>query len=95
MNELEFPIHKLARTSFIILSVLLCILCLTIPVAVFILIRLGSMRVKVTDRGLEARAIVTDTVDFAEVDRFGILTVPVVARGLGGLVARKIGRAHV
>lgn len=87
-GELEFPLHKSGKTANIILAVLLCILCLTVPVAIYLLTRLGKMKVIVRADGLEAIGpFMTDEVKFDDVDRFGILRVPLAARGLGGVVA--------
>ncbi len=88
MNELEFPVHKPGRTSLTVVAVLLMLLCITFPAAIYLLFRLSKMRVKVTPTGLEARGIVTDEVNFDDVERFGVLHVPVVAGGLGGYLAR-------
>lgn len=88
MNELEFPVHKPGKTSLTVVAVLLMVLCVTFPAAIYVLIRLSKMRVKLTASGLEARGLVTDEVAFDQVDRFGILRVPVVARGIGGYLAK-------
>lgn len=88
MNELEFPVHKPGKTSLTVVAVLLMVLCVTFPAAIYVLIRLSKMRVKLTASGLEARGLVTDEVSFDQVDRFGILRVPVVARGIGGYLAK-------
>jgi hypothetical protein len=87
MASLEFPFHKGARTSFIITGVLLCVLCVTAPVAVWMFWRVGRGRVQLTDEGLEAAGLVTDRITFADVERFGVLRIPVAARGLGGAIA--------
>lgn len=88
MNELEFPIHKPARTSLTVVAVLLMLLCVTFPAAIYLLVRLSQMKVKLTASGLEALGFLTDKVDFDQVERFGVLHVPVVAGGLGGYLAR-------
>lgn len=85
----EYPLHKNGRTSFIVVSVLLCILCITIPLAVWVLTRLGKMKVALRGDGLEAiGAFLTDDVLWDDVERFGVLRIPVVAGGLGGYFAR-------
>lgn len=85
----DYPIHKNGKTSFIIVSVLLCILCVTIPVAIWVLSRLGKMKVSLRGDGLEAvGAFMTDTLNWDDVERFGVLRIPVVAHGLGGYFAR-------
>ena len=43
-GELEFPLHKPGKTANIILAVLLCILCVTVPAAVWLLTRLGKAK---------------------------------------------------
>lgn len=88
MNELEFPLHKPARTSLTVVAVLLMLLCVTFPAAIYLLVRLSQMKVKLTATGLEALGFLTDTVQFDQVERFGVLHVPVVAGGLGGYLAR-------
>ena len=88
MNELEFPIHKPARTSLTVVAVLLMLLCVTFPAAIYLLVRLSQMKVKLTASGLEALGFLTDKVEFDQVERFGVLHVPVVAGGLGGYLAR-------
>ena len=88
MNELEFPLHKPARTSLTVVAVLLMVLCVTFPAAIYLLVRLSQMKVKLTATGLEALGFLTDTVQFDQVERFGVLHVPVVAGGLGGYLAR-------
>ena len=88
MNELEFPIHKPARTSLTVVAVLLMLLCFTFPAAIYLLVRLSQMKVKLTATGLEALGFLTDKVEFDQVERFGVLHVPVVAGGLGGYLAR-------
>lgn len=85
----EYPIHKNAKTSFIIVGVLLCLLFVTIPLAVWVFIRLGKMKVTLRGDGLEAiGAFLTDTLSWDDVERFGVLRIPVVAGGLGGYFAR-------
>lgn len=87
-GELEFPLHKPGRTANIILAVLLCILCVTVPAAVWLLTRLGKAKAIVRADGLEAIGpFMTDVVKFDDVARFGILRVPVAGGGLGGMVA--------
>lgn len=88
MNELEFPLHKPARTSLTVVAVLLMLLCVTFPAAIYLLVHLSQMKVKLTATGLEALGFLTDTVQFDQVERFGVLHVPVVAGGLGGYLAR-------
>jgi hypothetical protein len=88
MEPLDFAMHKGARTSLIIVGVLLCLLCVTAPFGIYIFIRIGSCRVRLANRTLEARGLVTDTVNLDDVERAGVLRIPMVARGVGGALAR-------
>lgn len=88
MDAVEFPMHKGARTSLYVVAALLVLLCFTIPFAIYIVVRVRSARVRVTSSGLEARGLMTTTVPFDEVERAGVLRVPLVARGLGAVLAR-------
>lgn len=87
MNELEFPMHKGARTALNITGVLLIILCVTIPFAVWVFYRVSKAKVTVGTEELVASGLVTDRVRFADVERFGVLRIPMVARGIGGVLA--------
>lgn len=79
--------HKGARTALIIVGVLLCVLCVTIPFAAWVFYRVGRARVVVRPDGLEAVALLTDAVAFDDVERFGVLRIPLAARGLGAVIA--------
>lgn len=88
MDAVEFPMHKGARTSLYVVAALLVLLCVTIPFALYIVVRVRSAKVRVTSAGLEARGLLTTSVPFDEVERAGVLRVPLVARGLGAVLAR-------
>lgn len=79
--------HKGARTALIITGVLLCILCVTIPFAVWIFYRVSRAKVTVRPDGLDAEGLMTDSVQFDDVERFGVLRIPLAARGLGAVLA--------
>lgn len=83
----EFRMHKGARTALIITGVLLCILCVTIPFAVWIFYRVSRAKVTVRPDGLDAEGLMTDSVQFDDVERFGVLRIPLAARGLGAVLA--------
>lgn len=83
----EFVMHKGARTALTIMAVLMLLLCVTIPLSVWIFIRLGRAKVTVKPDGLEASAILSDAVQFDDVERFGVLRIPLAARGLGAVIA--------
>lgn len=89
MTDLTFPVHKPGKTSLTIMAVLMMVLCFTFPLAIWVLIRLQKMAVKLSATGLEAYGwLMTDVVNFDDVERFGVLHAPVVAGGLGGYLAR-------
>ena len=83
----EFRMHKGARTALIITGVLLCVLCVTIPFAVWIFYRVSRAKVTVRPDGLDAQGLMTDSVQFDDVERFGVLRIPLAARGLGAVLA--------
>ncbi len=88
MDATEYPMHKSARTSLYVVAALLVLLCFTVPFAVYIVLRVRTARVRVTSSGLEARGLLTTAVEFDQVERAGVLRIPLVARGLGGVLAR-------
>lgn len=88
MEATDYPMHKGARTSLYVVAGLLVLLCVTIPFAVYVFIRVRSAKVRVTSSGLTARGLMTTEVPFDQVERAGVLRVPLVARGLGAVLAR-------
>jgi hypothetical protein len=83
----EFRMHKGARTALNISGALLLLLCVTIPVAAWIFYRVSKAKVTVRPDGLVAEGLMTDSVQFDDVDRFGVLRIPLAARGLGAVLA--------
>lgn len=79
--------HKGARTALNVTGGLLVLLCVTIPFAAWIFWRVSRAKVTIGPASVVAEGLVTDTVNFDEVERFGVLRVPVVARGLGAVLA--------
>lgn len=89
-NQAAYPFHSGARTAYIITAVLCLFLFVTIPLSIWIFIRLGACKVTVTSTGVNAKGIFSNIdIPFAEVQRLGYLQVPVIARGIGGVIARK------
>jgi hypothetical protein len=84
----QYPFHKGARTALYVAGALLILLLCTFPIGAFIIWRVGKARVTVSGTGLRAEGILTDELQFADVERIGILKVPLVARGIGGSLAR-------
>jgi hypothetical protein len=74
--------------AFIIMGVLLCVLCVPFPLALWIFWRIGRAKVEVRPDGLTAEGpVLTDVVRFEDVQRLGLLRVPLVAKGLGATIA--------
>ncbi|GEM_PF-2369813 len=93
VDAAEFPLHKGAKGSFIFVGVLLCLLVLTVPLAIWVFFRVGRGKVVVSRSGVEAAGIMlTDRFEFSDVARLGILTVPLAGAGIGRVVANiKLG----
>ena len=89
MGTTDHRLHPGARSALTVAAVLCMILIVGIPFGVWILIRVSGGKVSFDDRGLTARALGSLRVDFADVTRIGLLRVPIVARGIGGALARK------
>ncbi len=84
---MDFKMHKGARTALNISGGLLLLLCVTIPVAAWIFWRVSRAKVSLTSSSVIAEGLLTDTVNFDDVERFGVLRVPLMARGLGAVLA--------
>jgi hypothetical protein len=85
----EYPFHSGAKTALNVAAVLCMILIIAIPVGIWMLVRVAGAKVTLHAKGLTARGLGTLNVDFADVQRFGLLRVPIIARGIGGALARK------
>jgi hypothetical protein len=83
----DYPFHKGARTALIVVGVLLMIMCFTIPVGIWVIYRVLKGGVSLTNSGVTVKGITTDSFEWADVDRLGLLKIPVVARGIGGALA--------
>jgi len=94
MNEVaEFPFHKGAKGALYVVAVLLIVLVVTIPVAIYCFFRIGKAKVTISRTGVRAEGLIlTDSFEFADVARLGLLKVQLAARGLGGALANaKLG----
>lgn len=88
-NATIYNLHKGAKSALTVVGILLCILIITIPVGIYIIVRVSGGRVEVTQEGLVAKAIGTKKFRFSEVNRLGVCHAPVQAGGIGGALARK------
>jgi hypothetical protein len=84
-----YNFHSGAKTAVTVVGVLLCVLIITIPIGIYIIIRASGGRVEVTQEGLTAKSIGTKKFRFSEVSRLGVCHAPVQAGGIGGALARK------
>ena len=84
-----FRFHAGARGALTIVAVLLCLLVIPIPFAIWIIVRASAGRIEITDTELIARALFTKRWSLGRLRRLGVLTVPVYARGIGGALARR------
>lgn len=83
----DYPFHKGARTALTVAGVLMCLLCLTIPVGIYFIWRVRKGGVSLTNSGVNVKGLTDDSFEFADVQRLGLLKVPMVGRGLGGILA--------
>lgn len=81
--------HGGAKTAYYVAGGLLCLLIITLPVGLWIIIRAAKARVELRQDGLVQYGLTTVRMPFAEMARIGVLEIPIVARGIGGALARK------
>lgn len=90
----DFPLHKGARVSLYVVGALLCLLIVTIPVAIWIFYRASVGRVSLSDAGLEAtNAFSTTRYAWSDVARLGLLKVAMAKGGgaAGALAQQRVG----
>ncbi len=94
-----YRLHDGARTALLALGVLLCLLVVSAPYGLWVLSRLRRGRVEITEDEVVANQVMhlEMRVRLSDIRRVGVMIVPVVARGIGGYLARKKcgGRASV
>jgi hypothetical protein len=92
MENREFPLHKGARSALRIAGILCILIVMAAPFGIWIIWRVANGKISLTKTGLVASALGSTAFEFAEVQRIGICMVPIVARGIGGALARqKVG----
>ena len=91
--DTEYRMHKGARTSLIIAGVLCILLVFSAPIGIWIIIRASGGKVVVTPTELLFKAILSMRINLQDVQRIGILKVPMANnKGLGGALAKaKVG----
>lgn len=88
METLEFPFHKGARTALYVAAALCIVLVCAAPIGAYFIFRVSRGKVSVDGAKLRAEGLLTDEIQFSEVERLGLLKIPLVARGIGGALAR-------
>lgn len=84
----SYPFHKGAKTALYIAAFLCILLIVSIPLAAWLFYRVSVARVYITRTGVKAEGLImSDVFDFANVDRIGLLQIPLAARGLGAVIA--------
>lgn len=88
METLEYPFHKGARTSLYVAAALCILLVCAAPIGAYFIYRIGKGKVSINGTSIKAEGLMTDEIAFSDIDRIGLLNIPMVARGLGGMLAR-------
>lgn len=87
---MDYPFHKGARTSLLILALLCFVLIVAIPVAIWVLWRRANGKIIFKDDGVRAQQFGnTQEFSFRDVARLGLCRVPVYARGIGGMLVKQ------
>jgi hypothetical protein len=89
MSEVaEFPFHKGAKGALYFVAVLLIVLVLPIPLAIYFFFRIGTAKVAISRTGVRAEGLMlTDKFEFADVARFGLLKIPLAGGGIAKAIA--------
>jgi hypothetical protein len=94
-QPLVYRLHSGARSAMNISGVLLCLLVVTIPIAIIIFWKTAAARLEIAGDELIFRNLISKRWRISSLRRLGVLAVPVIARGIGGALARKkVGGAH-
>ena len=89
METLEYPLIKGARSALNIVGVLCVLLIIGIPVAIWVFVRVAGAKVVLSAQGVLAKGLGSTQFAYNEVARLGVCRVPITAKGLGGVLARK------
>jgi len=88
----EFKLHKGARMALNVAGVLCILLIIAAPFGIWILVRVAGGKLQLSQNGVVGKALTTVSFDYKDVDRIGICMVPIIARGIGGALAKaKVG----
>jgi hypothetical protein len=84
-----YRMHGGARSAYTIAGVLCCLLIIGIPFGVWLIVAASRGRIELRADSVVAVGLTTTVIRFADVHRLGFLNVPIVARGIGAVIARK------
>lgn len=84
-----FAMHKGAKGALRTIGILFCVMIFTIPVGIYVLLRVGRARVEVGPDAVAAFAIGSKRVAIADIVRVGEVRVPLNAHGPADVGARK------
>ena len=89
METLEYRLHKGARVALNTVGVLCVLLVIAIPVAIWVFVRVAGGKVVLSAQGVLAKGLGTTQFAYSEVARLGVCRVPINAKGIGGILAKK------
>jgi len=87
--ETEYRFHQGARIALYIVVGLCTFLVFAIPFAIWIAIRTAGGKVVLSPSGVVAKGLLTTEFSYADVARLGRCKAPVLAKGVGGALARQ------
>lgn len=88
-QTLVWKLHSGAKMALNVVGGLLVLLIVTIPFAIFVFVRTAGARVAIAGDELTFRNLFSKKWKLSSLRRLGVLAVPVYARGIGGMLARK------
>lgn len=88
METIEFPFHKGARTSLYIAAALCILIVCAAPIGAYFIWRTMKGKVSIDSQKIRAEGLMTDEIVFADVERLGILNIPLGGAGFARMLAR-------
>ncbi|HPN82730.1 MAG TPA: hypothetical protein PLM00_05020 [Spirochaetota bacterium] len=89
MEAQTYPAHAGAKTAFTIVGILLCLLIITIPLAIWIIVASRRARVVVDDAGIRIKMFGSIRLTWDEIVRVGLLRIGVQGGGVAGIIVKK------
>ena len=88
METVEFPFHKGARTSLYIAAALCILIVCAAPIGAYFIWRVMKGKITIDSQKIRAEGLMTDEIVWAEVERIGLLNIPLGGAGIGRMLAR-------